>query len=81
MVLAVVLTWHLILMPLAGGPGPSGLPLMTDANKDLFKPFDTGRTFDNEESCKADGRARLTDYLRERGLPDGATANIACSLQ
>jgi hypothetical protein len=62
-------------------PIPSDQAPMTSANKDLFKPFDTGHAFDTEEACRADGRARVVDYLRERGLPDGATANIGCSRQ
>lgn len=92
-ILAAAAVWHLVIMPNPGLPRPSDevptaqnphpvLPsIMTQQNKDLFKPFDTGRTFDSEEACRADGKARLTEYLRERGLPDGVTANIACSLQ
>lgn len=79
--LAVVVTWHLAVMPLVGEPQPSGEPIKTEENKDLFKPFDTGRSFESEEACRADGRAHLADYLRERGLPGGATGNISCSFR
>jgi hypothetical protein len=72
--LATILTWHLIFMPIPSG----GIPI-TQANREFFKPFDTGKVFGTEDACRSEGRARMAEYLRERGLPEGTTANIGCT--
>jgi hypothetical protein len=74
MFLAAILTWHLVFMPIPTGG-------LTQANRDLFKPFDTGKTFGSEEACRADGNANKSEYLRRHGLPDGAMANMGCTRQ
>lgn len=68
---AAALVWRLVILPTGG--------TKTDENKDLFKPFDTPKTFSSEADCRADAAANLTAYLAARGLPSGAVANFGCT--
>jgi hypothetical protein len=62
-----------------GDPVP-GQPLIRNSgNNDLFKPFDTGRTFHGEAVCRADGVANLTAYLAQHGLPTRASGGVVCT--
>jgi hypothetical protein len=73
------LTFHLIIMPSVGDPVPGQSSIRNSGNNDLFKPFDTGKTFGSEAACKADAAANLKAYLLAHGLPAGASGNFACS--
>jgi hypothetical protein len=64
--------FRLVIMP----TGPK-----TPDTADLFKPFDTDKTFDSDAACRADAEANLSAYFAQRGLPPGATGNFACTIQ
>jgi hypothetical protein len=91
MFLAIALVFHLIIMPNPGDPRPSSEPptaqdphpvlpsIRTMQNSDLFKPFNTGKTFGTEAECQSDVKQHLSAYLAQRGLPVGAGGNFDCS--
>lgn len=65
------LAYHLAIMPTGG--------TRTNDNRDLFKPFDVDKTFSSEADCRADVAANMATYLKQRGLPNDAVANFACT--
>lgn len=78
---AVALLFHLIVMPTYLDT-PNGQASTRDMTTDaLFRPFDSGMTFDTEAECEAYATpANLRKLMDVRMTPYNAAAGHACTI-